>query len=238
MMSSYHSSGTGWPISFRTLAKAVHGVEKIVRIIAGLHLGIVQIFVVRPPSLLSVTIVLLFQGIPRRLPVTDPILPGLSHVLFHDILGRMLRREEQNAEKILVRARPRRHGRRILCGCRLRLAQKNGSDALPMERQADAKFVLVFQKLGLIFAIKTYKFTIAWMLSVPYSAVIIPSDVPSYSNSDSDALCLVLDAHRCSAVNVKRYVPYSPSGRRALCVVRDAHCYSAVVVKSYLPYSR
>ena len=75
---------------------------------------------------------------------------------FHDIVGRTLRREEQDAEKVLVRARPRRHGRRILCGCRLRLALKNGGDALPMERQADAKLVLVFQKLGLVFAIKTW----------------------------------------------------------------------------------
>ena len=82
-----------------------------------------------------------------------------------------------------------------------------------------------------------YKFTIAWMLSVPYSTMITPSDVPSYSNSDSDALCLVLDAHRCSAVNVKSYVPYFPSGRSALFVMRDARRYSAVVVGSYVPYS-
>ena len=82
-----------------------------------------------------------------------------------------------------------------------------------------------------------YKFTIAWMLSVPYSTMITPSDVPLCSNSDSDALCLVLDAHRCSTVNVKSYVPYFPSGRSALFVVRDAHRYSAVVVESYVPYS-
>ena len=111
---------------------------------------------VRPPSLLCVTIVLLFQGIPRRLPVTDPILPGLAHVPFHDIVGRKLRREEQDAEKVLVCARPRRHSQRILCGCRLRLALKNGGDALPIERQADAKLVLVFQILGLVLAIKTW----------------------------------------------------------------------------------
>ena len=67
----------------QTLAKAVHGLKKFVGIIAGLHLGIVQIFVVRPPSLLYVTIVLIFEGIQRRLPVTDPpILPGLADVLF------------------------------------------------------------------------------------------------------------------------------------------------------------
>ena len=107
-----------------------------------------------------------------------------------------------------------------------------------MERRAHAKLVLVFQKLGLAFPSKRgYKFTIAWMLSVPYSTMITPSDVPYYSNSDSDALCLVLDAHRCSAVNVKSYVPYFPSGRSALFVVRDAHRYSVVVVESYAPYS-
>ena len=75
------------------------------------------------------------------------------------------------------------------------------------------------------------------MLSVPYSAMITPSDVPSYSNSESDALCLVLDTPRCSAVNVKSYEPYSPPGRNALCVVRDAHRCSAVVFESYEPYS-
>ena len=62
-------------------------------------------------------------------------------MLFHDIVGRTLRREEQDAEKVLVRARPSCHGRRILCGCRLRRDLKNGGDALPMERQADAKLV-------------------------------------------------------------------------------------------------
>ena len=75
------------------------------------------------------------------------------------------------------------------------------------------------------------------MLSVPYSTIITPSDVPSHSNSDSDALCLVPNAHRCNAVNVKSYVPFFPSGRSALFVVRDAHRYSAVVVESYVPYS-
>ena len=82
-----------------------------------------------------------------------------------------------------------------------------------------------------------YKLTIAWMLPVPYSTMITPSDVPSYSNSDSDALCPVLDAHRCNSVNVQSYVPYFPSGRSALFVVQDAHRYNAVVVGSYVPYS-
>ena len=38
----------------QTLAIAVHGVQKVIGIIAGLHLGFVQIFVVRPPSPLCV----------------------------------------------------------------------------------------------------------------------------------------------------------------------------------------
>ena len=141
--------------TLQTLAIAVHGVQKIIGIIAGLHLGIMQIFVVRPPSLLCVTTVLRLQGITRQLPITDPILPGLAHMVFYDIVGRTLRREEQDAEKVLVRARPRRHSRRILGDYRLRLALKNGCDALPMERQADAKLALVFQKVVLVFAIKT-----------------------------------------------------------------------------------
>ena len=62
-----------------------------------------------------------------------------------------------------------------------------------------------------------------------------PPDLP-YTSSDSDALCLVRDAHRCSAVDVKSYVPYFPSGSSALCLVRDAHRYRAVVVESYVPY--
>ena len=66
----------------QTLALVVHGLKKMIGILAGLHLGIVQIFVVRPPSLLCLIIVLLFQGIPRRLPVTDPILPGLAMCFF------------------------------------------------------------------------------------------------------------------------------------------------------------
>ena len=158
-------------------------------------------------------------------------------MLFHNTVGRTLRREGQDAEKIIVRARPRRHGRRILCGCRLRLALKNDGDALSMERQADRSLSLYSKKWVLSLPSKRgYKFTIAWMLSVPYSAMITPADVPSYFNSDSDTLCLVLDAHRCSAVNVKSYVPYFPRGRSPLCVVRDAHRYSAVVVESYVPY--
>ena len=63
------------------------------------------------------------------------------------------------------------------------------------------------------------------MLSVSCSAIITPSDVSSAA-----------DAHRCSAVNAKSYVPYFTPGRSALCVVRDAHRYSAVVVESYIPY--
>ena len=89
------------------------------------------------------------------MPVTDPILSGLAHVLFYDVVGRTLRGEEQDAEEALVRALPRYHGRIILCGGWLRIALENGGDALPMERQDDAKPVLVFQTLGLIFAVKT-----------------------------------------------------------------------------------
>ena len=77
-------------------------------------------------------------------------------MLFYNIVGRTLGGEEQDVDKVLVRARPRRHGRRILFGCRLRLVLKNGGDPLPMERQADAKLVLVFQNVGLVFAIKTW----------------------------------------------------------------------------------
>ena len=44
----------------QTLAIAVHGVQKIIGIIAGLYLGIGQIFVVRPPSLLCVTLLYFF----------------------------------------------------------------------------------------------------------------------------------------------------------------------------------
>ena len=73
------------------------------------------------------------------------------------------------------------------------------------------------------------------MLSVLYSALTTPSDLP-YTSSDSDALCLVPDAHRCSAADVKSYVPYFRSGRSALCLVRDAHRYSTAVFESYVPY--
>ena len=106
-----------------------------------------------------------------------------------------------------------------------------------LERQADAKLVLLFQKVGLVFVInkRGYKFSKAWMKPVSCSAMATPSHV-SYSNSDSDALCLVPDAHRCSAVNVNSYVPYFPSGRSALCEVRGTHRYSAVVVESYVSY--
>ena len=111
---------------------------------------------VRLSSLLGVAVVLLFQGIPCCLSVTDPILPGLAHVLFYHVVGRTLRGEEQDAEEVLVRALPRCHGRRILCGWRLRIALENGGDALLMERQDDAKLVLVIKKMRLIFAVKMW----------------------------------------------------------------------------------
>ena len=44
----------------------------------------------------------------------------------------------------------------FLCGCRLRVALENGGDALPIERPDEAKPVVVFQKVGLIFAVKTW----------------------------------------------------------------------------------
>ena len=115
-----------------------------------------HLFVVRPSSLLGVVVVLLFQGTPCCLPVTDPTLPGLAHGRFYDVVCRTLRGEEQDAAKVLVRALPCCHGRRSFCGCRLRIALNNGGDALLMERQDDAKPVLVFQELGLIFAVKTW----------------------------------------------------------------------------------
>ena len=68
------------------------------------------------------------------------------------------------------------------------------------------------------------------------SAVNVKSYVPC-SRSGRNALCVVRDAHRYSAVVFESYVPYSRSGRNALCVVRDAHPYSAVVFESYVPYS-
>ena len=70
------------------------------------------------------------------------------------------------------------------------------------------------------------------------SAVAVESHVP-YSRSGRNALCIVRDAHRYSAAVVaESYVPYSRSGRNALYLVRDAHRYSAVVIESYAPYSR
>ena len=74
----------------------------------------------------------------------------------HDIVGRTLCRGEEDAETFVVRARPRRHGRRILCGCRFWLALKNSGDALPMERQTDVKLVLILKKAGLAFAMNTW----------------------------------------------------------------------------------
>ena len=140
----------------QTLAKDVHGVQKIAESIAWFHLGTVQLFVVSPSSLLRVAVVLLFQGTPCCLSVTDPILSGLVYVPFHDVVGRTLRGEEQDAEEVLVRALPRCHGRRSLCCCRLRIALENGGDVLPIERQDDAKPVILFQKLSLIFAVKMW----------------------------------------------------------------------------------
>ena len=49
-------------------------------------------------------------------------------------------------------------------------------------------------------------------------------------------MCSARDAHRCSAVVVKSYVPYFPSGRNALCVVRDSHRCCAVVVVTQLTF--
>ena len=111
---------------------------------------------VRPSSLLGVAVVLFFQGIPCCLSVTDSILPGLVHVLFYHVVDRTLRGEVQDAEEVLVRALSRCHGRRIWCGWRLRIALENAGDALSMERQDDAKFVLVIQKMRLIFAVKMW----------------------------------------------------------------------------------
>ena len=56
----------------QTLAIAVHGVQKIIGIIVGLHLGIVKIFVVRPPSLLCVTIVLFCRALHAACPLPTP----------------------------------------------------------------------------------------------------------------------------------------------------------------------
>ena len=66
--------------------------------------------------------------------------------------------------------------------------------------------------------------------------MITPPDVP-YFYSGHDALCVVPDAHRCSAIVDERRVPYFPSGLNAfMCTVPDAHCRSAVVIESYVPY--
>ena len=75
---------------------------------------------------------------------------------FRDVVGSTFLGEEQDAEEVLVRALSRCHGRRILCRCRLQIALENSGDALPIERQDDAKLVLVLQKLVLIFAVKTW----------------------------------------------------------------------------------
>ena len=82
--------------------------------------------------------------------------PGSCHLLFYHVVGRTLRGEEQYAEEVLVRALPRCHGRRISGGWRLRIALENGGDVLSMERQDDAKLVLVIPKMRLIFAVKMW----------------------------------------------------------------------------------
>ena len=76
-------------------------------------------------------------------------------MLFHGVVGKTLRGEIQDAKKVLVRAPLRCHGRRTLCRCRLRIALKNGDNALPMERQDDPNIVLLLKKLDLIFTVKT-----------------------------------------------------------------------------------
>ena len=157
---------------------------------------------VRPSSLLRVTVVLLFQGISCCLSVTDTILPGLAHVLFYHVVGKTLPGEEQDAEEVLVRALPRCHGRRILCGWRLRIALEIGGDALSMERQDDAKLALVIQKMRLIFTVKMW---------AEFQRCL-----------DVVGIMLRYDVAPVGAVVVGN-MPYSPSGRNALCVVRDAH---------------
>ena len=67
-----------------------------------------------------------------------------------------------------------------------------------------------------------------------YGAVVV-SYAPYY-RSGRNALYVVRDAHRYSAVVVEIYVPCCPSGRRALCVVRDAHRCCAVVVVTQLTF--
>ena len=77
-------------------------------------------------------------------------------MLFYHVVGRTLRGEEQDAEEVLVCALPPCHGGRILSSWRLRIALENGDDALPMERQDDAKLVLLIENMRLIFAVKTW----------------------------------------------------------------------------------
>ena len=71
-----------------TFAIVVHAVDKIVVIIAGLHLGVVQLFMVRPSMLFCVAVVLLFHCSPRRMSVIDFILPGLVHGSFEEFVSR------------------------------------------------------------------------------------------------------------------------------------------------------
>ena len=125
-----------------------------------------------------------------------------------------------------------------------------------MERQDDAKLVLVIQKMRLIFAVKTsaelhpcldvvgimLHHDVAPVIGCQTRTVELPPLLeicPTLLQAAMHSLCVVRDAHRCSAVVLESYVPYSRSGRNALCIVRDAHRYSAaVVVESYVPYSR
>ena len=123
-----------------------------------------------------------------------------------------------------------------------------------MERQDDAKLVLVIKKMRLIFSVKTWaeiqhcldvvgimlRHDVASVIGYQTRTVELPSLLELCPTILRAAMhCVVRDAHRCSAVVVESHVPYSRSGRNALCIVRDVHRYSAAVVtESYVPYSR
>ena len=216
----------------QTLAIAVHSVQKIVGIIAGLHLGIEQIFVV-PFVLLLYFFSRAFHA---ACPLPTPSSRVLSMCFFTTLWAeRSVVKNKMPKRFSFARVHVVRAGE--LCavisfGSPLRMAatlcQWNDRLTRSLSLYSKRWILSLPSKRG-------YKFTIAWMLSVSCSAMITPSDVP-YTSSDSDALCLVPDAHRCSAVDVKSYVPYFPSGRSALCVVGGTHRYSAVGVESYVPY--
>ena len=137
-------------------------------------------------------------------------------MLFHDVVGRALRGQEHDAEEVLARALPRCHGLRMSCVSRLLIALKNGGGALLIERQDDAKPVLLFQTLGLIFAVKTWAElqhsldAVGFMLrhdEVPVveyqtrTTVELPSYLEACPTFPQTAMhCVVRDAHRCSAV--------------------------------------